>query len=138
MPKDTTSMALAGNRTGNLQITSPMLYPLSHLTPLFFRHPTPLCFPHFLRLLVLVYCTLCVMRDLSYTPTAAPSTDALNDLEEHHFIHRIKSKPTSFRSHGSISLGTFGRVNKEMTPPRLNVNKPTNLGGVEIARRPQR
>ena len=34
LPKDTTSCAPAGNRTGNLQITSPMLYPLSHLTPL--------------------------------------------------------------------------------------------------------
>ena len=37
LPKDT-SCALAGNRTGKLQITSPMLYPLSHLTPYTHTH----------------------------------------------------------------------------------------------------
>ena len=33
MPKDTTSFDSAGNRTANLQITSPIPSPFSHLTP---------------------------------------------------------------------------------------------------------
>ena len=40
MLKDTTSFGMAGNRSGNLLITSPTPSPLSHLTPTSYLSPT--------------------------------------------------------------------------------------------------